>query len=75
MAPPRLRGRTSRDITGTDVFTFLFAGWALLVALSVVWLWLRSLRPAAPAPRPAKPADPIADTVSKWMHDWERGRA
>jgi hypothetical protein len=50
----------------------LFACWALLVALSAAWLWLRGLRPAAAA-GPA--ADPYAGEIARFrreVHDWDR---
>lgn len=54
----------------------------LLLALLAVAaaLWLLAIRSAAPEPAgppqaPSAPRDPVSETVAKWMHDWDRGRA
>lgn len=54
---------------------FIFGCWALLVALTAAWLWLRATRrPAATASeRPA--SDPYAGIVAQFrrqLHDWDR---
>ena len=47
--------------------------WWLLTLLLAGW-WLTRAVVAEETPAPAPP-DPIVETVNKWAHDWERGRA
>ena len=46
-----------------------------LLAAGMTW-WMLTRQPAPEVASPAAPPrDPIKDEVSKWMHDWDRGRA
>jgi hypothetical protein len=47
----------------------------LLAAGMTWWLLYASMRPEPAGPPPPAAPDPVAETVSKWMHDWDRGRA
>ncbi len=49
--------------------------WWLLTLFLAGWWLTRSVVAENAAPVVSEPPDPIVETVEKWAHDWERGRA